>query len=104
MRALVTLSVRVLKDWTMAQQCPRIETPTHLVTAGIGSPAETAQWQAIREMIVWLEERHGWSKDDARMLLSLTGDLRPGQMQVNPYTMRLLVAKEYLPRGSSRPA
>src|SRR5262245_34905556 len=26
-------------------------------------------------MIVWLLERHGWSKDDARMLLALTGDV-----------------------------
>lgn len=40
----------------------------HRVSVGVGSPAEAAQWQAIREMIVWLQERHGWSKDDARML------------------------------------
>lgn len=99
MRAVVTLSVQVLKGWTRHLTCPRVETATHLVTVGIGSPAETAQWQAVREMILWLEERHGWSKDDARALLTLTGDLRPGQMQVNPYTMRLIVPKEHLPAG-----
>ena len=44
-----------------------------------------------------LRERHGWSKDDSRMLQALTGDLRPVQMQVVPYTVRLLVAKEHLP-------
>ena len=97
MRSLVTLSVRVLKKWTRNQGWPRIETPTHLVTVGAGSPTENAQWLAIREMILWLEERHGWTKDDARMLLALTGDIRPGQMQVIPYTMRLMVAKEHLP-------
>ncbi len=97
MRSLVTLSVEVRKGWQLGQGCPRVETATHLVTVGIGSPAESAQWQAIREMILWLQERHGWSKDDARMLLALTGDVRPGQMQVNPYTMRLLVSKEHLP-------
>lgn len=97
MRSLVKLSVHVKKGWTKAQGCPRVETPTHLVTIGIGSPAEAAQWQAIREMIVWLEERYGWSKDDARMFLALTGDVRPGQMQVVPYTMRLIVAKSQLP-------
>ncbi len=97
MRALVTVSVRVLKGWTRSMAWPRIETPTHLVTVGAASPAESAQWLAIREMILWLEERHGWTKDDARMLLALTGDLRPGQMQVPPYTMRLMVAKEHLP-------
>lgn len=99
MRSLVTLSVRVLRGWTRNAIWPRIETPTHLVTIGAASPAENAQWNAIREMILWLEERHGWSKEDARKLLNLTGDLRPGQMQVHPYTMRLLVAKEHLPRG-----
>lgn len=97
MRSLVTLSVKVLKGWTRNQGWPRIETATHLVTVGAGSPAESAQWIAIREMILWLEERQGWTKDDARMLLGLTGDLRPGQMQVNPFTMRLIVTKEHLP-------
>lgn len=101
MRAVVTASVRVLKGWTKVQNVPRIETATHLVTVGAASPAEAAQWQAIREMIVWLEERHGWTKADARLLLTLTGDLRPGQMQVNPYTMRLIVAKEHLPRNDA---
>jgi hypothetical protein len=67
------------------------------VTVGAASPAENAQWIAIREMILWLEERYRWTKDDARKLLTLSGDLRPGQMQVHPYTMRLLVAKEHLP-------
>ncbi|MFN0053616.1 MAG: acetamidase/formamidase family protein [Planctomycetales bacterium] len=99
MRALVTASVRVLKGWTKTLGSPRIETATHLVTVGAASPAEAAQWQAIREMIVWLEERFGWSKADARLFLTLVGDLRPGQMQVNPYTMRLLVEKERLPGG-----
>jgi amidase len=97
MRSLIRLSVEVRKGWQMGQSCVRIETMTHLVTVGVGSPSEAAQWQAIRDMIVWLEERHGWSKDDARTLLALTGDVRPGQMLVTPYTMRLCVAKEHLP-------
>ena len=97
MRSLVRASVQVVRNWTRAQTCLRVETATHLVTIGVGSPAESAQWQAIREMIVWLEERYGWSKEDARMLLALTGDVRPGQMLVVPYTMRLLVAKAHLP-------
>jgi len=94
---VVTLSVGVRKNWKTATGWPRIETATHLVTIGAGSPAETAQWTAIRDMILWLEERHGWSKLDARNFLALTGDVRPGQMLVDPYTMRLLVAKSQLP-------
>jgi amidase len=97
MRSQITLSVRVLKGWSRTMTWPRLETASHLVTIGAASPAECAQWLAIREMILWLEERNGWSKDDARMLLAVAGDLRPGQMQVSPYTMRLIVPKEHLP-------
>ncbi|MFO0878299.1 MAG: acetamidase/formamidase family protein [Gemmataceae bacterium] len=97
MRSVVRLSVQLLRGWTKSQSCPRLETPTHLGVIGIGSPAEAAQWQAIRELITWLTERHGWTRDDARHLLALTCHLRPGQMQLNPYTMRLLVPKEHLP-------
>jgi acetamidase/formamidase len=97
MRSLIRLSVEVQKPWRSPPLCVRIETPTHLVTVGVGSPAESAQWQAIRDMILWLEERYGWSKDDARTLLALTCDVRPGQMLVTPYTVRLCVAKEHLP-------
>jgi amidase len=97
MRAEVTLSATVLKGWSRSMNGVRIETPTHLVTVGCDRPAESAQWLAIREMIVWLTERYGWTKDDARMLLGLTGDLRPGQMQVAQYSMRMIVAKDHLP-------
>ncbi|MSR59998.1 MAG: acetamidase [Planctomycetaceae bacterium] len=97
MRAVVTASCRVLKGWTKSQNGPRVESATQLVTVGAASPAEVAQWQAIREMIVWLEERYGWTKADARLFLTLVGDLRPGQMQVSPYTMRLIVPKDKLP-------
>jgi amidase len=103
MRSVVTASVEVLKGWTKSQNMLRIETPTHLVTVGAASPAEYAQWQAIREMILWLEERYGWSKADARIFLTLVGDLRPGQMQVLPYTMRLIVPKERLPKLHESP-
>lgn len=98
MRSVVTLSVELVRGRMRNLSSPRIETATHLVTMGAASPAEAAQWTAIRDMILWLEERYGWSKDDARKFLALTGDLRPGQMQVHPYTMRLIVPKEHLPQ------
>jgi len=99
MRSLIRMSVEVRRGWQVPQACVRIETATHLITVGVGSPAEAAQWQAVRDMIAWLEERHGWSKDDARLLLALTSDVRPGQMVVVPYTMRVCVAKEHLPEA-----
>lgn len=103
MRSVITLSVEVKKGWTRNQVWPRIETAEHLVTVGAASPAESAQNIALREMILWLEERCGWTKEDARRFLALTCELRPGQMQVVPYTMRLLVARRHLPgHGEAR--
>ncbi len=97
MRAAVTLSTRVLRPGMPALGAPRVETSTHLVAVGIGSPAEVGQWAAIREMILWLEARCGWTREEARMLLTLSSEVRPGQMQVHPYTMRVLVPKAQLP-------
>lgn len=98
MRSLVTLRAQVLKDWTKNMQWPRLETPDHLVTIGCDRPLESAQWLAIREMILWLEERFGWTKAQARLFINLASDLRPGQVQTGNYTMRLLVPKNQLPR------
>jgi amidase len=98
MRAEVTLSVDVLKNWSINQQCPRVETDDALVAIGSGCPAEVAQWAAMRDMIHWISERCEWSLSDARMLLALVGDLRPGQLVGGDYTMRLIVPKRYLPK------
>ena len=97
MRSEVTLSATVLKGWTKNMTWLRVETPAHLVSVACDRPLESAQWLAIREMILWLEERYGWSKAEARLFLSLVSELRPGQVQVGLYSMRLLVAKEHLP-------
>lgn len=97
MRAVVTASARVLKKETRASHGVRIETPTHLIAVGADRPAESAQWLAIREMIEWLSQRHAWSRDDARRFLTLASNVRPGQMQAGPYTMRVIVLKSLLP-------
>ncbi len=97
MRSETTLTTTVLKNWTRNQQWIRVETPTHLVTIGCDRPAESAQWLAVREMILWLEERYGWTRAEARIMLNLASDLRPGQLLVGLYTMRLLVPKDQLP-------
>jgi len=102
MRAVLRVAVDVIPGGRRSRYGVRIETPTHLVTVGADRPAESAQWLAIREMILWLEERYGWTKEDARKLLTLTGDLRPGQIQVGPYTMRMIVPKGHLPAKSDQ--
>jgi amidase len=96
MRAELTLSVSVLKSWAADQQCPRIETPKALVVVGAGCPAEVGQWQAIREMIRWISERHGWTPQEVRSFLAMVGDVRPGQLVAGDYTMRVIVPKQHL--------
>ncbi|MCH9653268.1 MAG: acetamidase/formamidase family protein [Planctomycetes bacterium] len=97
MRSEVTLSVRVLKNWTQQQTWLRAETEDELLTIACDRPLESAQWLAIREMISWLEERQGWTKSEAREFLSIASDVKPGQSLAGPYSMRVLVPKKLLP-------
>ena len=97
MRSEVTLTPSVLKNWSANQQWIRVETPTHLVTIAADRPLEAAQWLCIREMMRWLEERYALSPRESRIMITLCGDLRPGQAISGLYTMRYRMPKEHLP-------
>lgn len=55
---------------------PRAETPTHLITMGMHEDLDRCAEMALRDMIAWIVERTGLSREDAYMLCSLAGDLR----------------------------
>jgi acetamidase/formamidase len=55
---------------------PRAETPTHLITMGMHEDLDRCVETALRDMIAWIVERTGLSREDAYMLCSLAGDLR----------------------------
>jgi acetamidase/formamidase len=55
---------------------PRAQTPTHLVTMGMHEDLERCVEMALRDMIQWIVQRSGISREDAYMLCSLAGDLR----------------------------
>lgn len=95
-RSDITLSCDVIKGRTPNMGWPRIETPELLVTTAFSAPLEEAFRLAVREMILWIEERTGMSKHDAYLLVGLVGHARPGQVQVAPYSMRCLMPKMYL--------
>jgi acetamidase/formamidase len=69
------LSVR--KDMHLSM--PRAETPTHYLTMGFDEDLDDALKQALRDMIVWIGQLRGLSKNDAYMLCSLAADLRVTQ-------------------------
>lgn len=55
---------------------PRAETPTHLITMGMHEDLDRCAEMALRDMIAWITDRTGLSREDAYMLCSLAGDLR----------------------------
>lgn len=96
MRSEVTLRCEVIPGGAASMTWPRIETADSLVTVGIATPLEEAARQALREMLVWIEERTGMSRHEAYLLAGCAGDWRPGQVQVPNYSMRCIFPKQYL--------
>ena len=72
-----TFRLTVRDDFTL--QYPRAKTPTHLITMGMHEDLDRCVEMALRDMIVWIVERTGLSREDAYMLCSLAGDLRVTQ-------------------------
>ncbi len=58
---------------------PRAKTPTHLITMGMHEDLNRCVEMALRDMIAWIVDRTGLSREDAYMLCSLAGDLRVTQ-------------------------
>jgi len=54
---------------------PRAETPTHFMTMGLNADLDEAAKIATREMLDWVVEMKGLSREDAYMLASATMDL-----------------------------
>ena len=54
---------------------PRAETPTHFMTMGLNADLDEATKIATREMLDWVVEMKGLSRDDAYMLASAAMDL-----------------------------
>src|SRR5262245_4201475 len=54
---------------------PRAETPTHFMTMGLNADLDEATKIATREMLNWIVEMKGLSRDDAYMLASAAMDL-----------------------------
>lgn len=97
MRSVLTLRCEVEKGRSRAMTWPRVETPDVLVTVAVACPLEEALRLALRDMILWLEERCGLSRHEAYLLIGAAGHVRPGQAQVPLYSMRCLMPKAYLP-------
>jgi len=67
------IQVIVHKNKSIKQ--PRAETPTHFMTMGLSANLDEATKIATREMLDWLVEMKGLSREDAYMLASAAMDL-----------------------------
>lgn len=76
----VTLSCDVIKNKTLNNV--RLETPESLITVYCYRPIEEAIKQALKDLILWLEEDYGMTKREAYMLSSICPGFRINVYQV----------------------
>lgn len=75
---------------------PRAETATHYMTTGMDPDLDDAAKQALREMIVLIQEKTNLSKEDAYMLCSLAADLHVSQTVNVHKGIHVMLAKSAL--------
>jgi acetamidase/formamidase len=80
---------------------PRAETPTHYMTMGIDPDLNEATRMAVREMLDFLVNEKGMSREDAYMLCSLAVDLHVTEFVDNPKGVRAMVAKSIFSKSST---
>ncbi len=73
-----TFEFHVRKD--LSYKMPRAETETHYITIGIDQDLDDAAKQALRDMIVLIQERTNLSAEDAYSLCSLAADVCVSQL------------------------
>ena len=75
---------------------PRATTKTHYVTIAMDPDLDDAAKIALREMIAWITEMSGLSREDAYMLCSLACDLRVTQLVTANKGIYAMLPKELL--------
>ena len=96
--AKVTLVFDVIKGQTI--EWPRIESEDRIMVVGSARPMEDAARIANTELILWLEEEHGYDRLDAYQLLTQAGGLYVGNMVDTTYSLVASIEKKYLTRSA----
>ncbi|HWD23059.1 MAG TPA: acetamidase/formamidase family protein [Burkholderiales bacterium] len=89
-----TFEFRVRKD--LEWRLPRAETPTHYLTFGLDADLDDAARQALREMLQWIVDLTGISRDEAYALGSLAVDLHVTQTVNNIKGVHAMLNKNIL--------
>ena len=90
----VTVVFEVIKN--KAIEWPRIESDEAIMVVGSARPMEDAARIANTELVLWLEQEHGYDRWDAYQLLTQAGGLYVGNMVDTTYSLVASVDKELL--------
>jgi amidase len=93
----VTVVFEVIKD--SAIEWPRIESDEAIMVVGSARPMEDAARIANTELVLWLEQEHGYDRWDAYQLLTQAGGLYVGNMVDTTYSLVASVDKKHLSRS-----
>jgi|GEM_PF-3975553 len=89
-----TFELHIRKD--MSLNSPRAETPSHYITMAFDPILDEAAKQALRDMLVLIQEKTNLSKEDAYALCSIAGDLHVSQIVNQHKGVHMMLAKSAL--------
>lgn len=92
MPAETTLTIELKRGKKIV--CPRIETPTEIMTVISGCPMERSTAEAFARLILWMEEDFGWNRWEAYDLLTHVARLSIGYYAIG--TVAAKVERRYL--------
>jgi acetamidase/formamidase len=92
--ATTRLRLHIIKNTKIA--CPRVESPTHIMTLASTKPQEEATRTAFQELVNWMTRDYGWNRDDAYMFTSIAAEARIAQIVDPLYTVAAKLNKKYL--------
>jgi acetamidase/formamidase len=99
MPAEVAVKVHLLKQKQL--RCPRIESPTEIMTIATGCPMERSIAQAYAWLILWMEADYGWNRWQAYDLLTHVGLISVGYYGLG--TVAAKIVKRYLSPATASP-
>jgi acetamidase/formamidase len=94
-----TLQFVVRKDFKLGY--PRAETATHYIAMGFDDDLSIAAHKAVREMVAFLTETKGLSRDDAYMLVSVAGDVDVTELVDRNKGVHVMLPKAIFTRPAS---
>jgi amidase len=89
--AEITIRLELLPGKTIPR--PRIETSTEIMTVASAESLDLAIKTSLLDMVDWLIEEKSLTAEEAYVLISITGDVRIGQIVDPAVTVRVALPR-----------